>query len=323
VQLFRAGVVLVAAYVALVAMSARELSAQKTKASPDTVTGSDSTGATADSTKEAKEANDNDEGGAHGRLTAGVSFGRLNYAGGWSERATSATLRYRPFGWLSIGVSPTFAHKEEPTGVASRPTATATGITDIPVEIGVDHAFDAPLSPNLGLGLGITLPVGDSVSGLGAGRAGGSLSLSGGISPVDHLGLHASIGRSLADYSIQSSFNGGAATFADAGLSLEVNDHLSVNLGVDGDVGHIDPQIGRSASLAGGISVATPLIGSISVNASHGISGATPLWSVAIGFGTEFAPLGSTARRAIGSAGNRLRRAFGGGRHGLAAKKKG
>ena len=88
-------------------------------------------------------------------------------------------------------------------------------------------------------------------------------------------------------------------------------------MGIDGDIGAIDPTYGRAVSLSGGVSVGLPLLKSLSLNASRGISGATPTWSVAIGVGTDFASIGSVS---VGGVAGRLRRAFGGGTHGLARK---
>lgn len=250
-------------------------------------------------------------------ITSGLSFGGLNYEGGRSERATSAVLRWHALPWLSIGATPTIAHSEEPSGVNLRQTTTSNGLTDLPVEISADHSFDAPLSPSLNLGIGVTLPVGKTASGFGSGSVGTSISLGGGLALSDKLGVHASGGRSLTDFSIESTFNGTSSAFGDLGLSLQATDQLSLSGGVDGDIGQPDPAYGRAASLSGGVSVALPYVSSVSLNASRGISGATPTWSFAIGVGTDFASVGSVALR---GASNRLRRAFGGGTHGLVAK---
>lgn len=301
--------VLLAASIALAGTSPHRLSAQGTTPPADTVKRADSTTAQPDSLHA------DDEGGVQARVTAGLTVGALNYPAGRTERATSATLRYRPVAWFSVAATPTFAHTEQPAAIAGRRPVTATGITDLPVEIGAEHAFDIPLSPDLGLGLGITLPLGDSATGLGAGHMGASLSLSGGISPIDHVGLHASLGRSLTDFSIQSSYSSGATGFGDAGVSVEVNDGLSFNVGVDGDVGRVDAQNGRSSSLTAGVNVSTPTMGAISLNASHGVSGMAPSWSVALGIGSDFAAVGTTSARSLRTATSQLRRAFGGGRH--------
>ena len=250
-------------------------------------------------------------------VTSGLSFGGVNYEGGRSERATSASLRWRALPWLSVGMNPTFARSSEPNAVITRPATKKSGLTDIPVEVNADHTFDAPLSPSVSLGMSITLPVGDTASGFGSGSVGSSVSLGGGLALTDKLGIHASAGRSLTDFSIQSTFNGTSSEFGDLGLSFQASDRLSMSAGIDGDIGAIDPTYGRAVSLSGGVSVGLPLLNSLSLNASRGISGATPTWSVAIGVGTDFASIGSVS---VGGAAGRLRRAFGGGTHGLARK---
>lgn len=287
--------------------------AQQPKAGARPPARADSTQAT-DSTAADSTADDADE--PEHRITSGVSVGGLSYEGGRSERATSAVLRWRALPWLSLGVTPTFSRATEPVGLLGR-TASRSGLTDLPVEISADHAFDAPLSPSLGLGIGITLPVGDSASGFGSGTIGSSISVGGGLSLTDRLGVHVGAGRSLTDFSLQSSFNGTSSEYGSVGVSLQANDAFSMSAGLDGDIGAVDPDYGRAASLSGGVSIVLPYVNSVSLNASRGLSGATPSWSFAIGVGTDFASIGSPGSR---DASARLHRAFGGGTHGLVAR---
>ena len=264
---------------------------------------------------EADSTSDDDDVPPH-VITSGLSFGGLNYDGGRSERATSAVFRWRALPWLSVGATPTFARSQEPNVIATRAAVSRSGLTDLPIEISADHAFDAPLSPSLNIGLGITLPVGDTATGFGTGSVGSSISLGGGIALTDRLGVHAGAGRSLTDFSLQSTFNGTSSEFGDVGFSLQASDQFSLSAGVDGDIGQVDPAYGRAVSLSGGVTMALPILNSVSFNASRGISGATPTWSFAIGVGTDFASIGSVS---LGGAASRLHRAFGGGRHGLVA----
>lgn len=247
-------------------------------------------------------------------VTTGLSLGGVNYEGGRTERATSASLRWRALPWLSVGMNPTFAHASQPNAVITRPATTKSGLTDLPLEVNADRTFDMSLSPSVSLGVSVTLPVGDTASGFGSGGVGSSVNLGGGLALTDKLGIHGGVGRSLTDFSIQSTFNGTSSEFGDAGLSFQVTDHFSMSAGVDGDIGAVDPTYGRAASLSGGMSVGLPLLNSLSLNGSRGISGATPTWSFAIGVGTDFAAIGSVSMR---SAARRLRNAFGGGTHGL------
>lgn len=291
-------------------MAAQQPAKPKSPTPRDTTARPDSV--EADSTK------DEEEEAAGRAVTAGVSYGGLNYEGGRSERATSAVIRWRALPWLSLGVTPTFARAAEP-GVTALQTTKSSGLTDLPVEIGADHSFDVPLSPSLSLAVGITLPVGDTATGFGSGSVGTSVTLGGGLALSEKLGVHASAGRSLTDFSIQSSFNGTSSEYGDAGLSLQATDRLSMSAGVDGDIGTVDPTYGRALSISGGVSFSLPYVSSMSINASRGISGATPTWSFAIGVGTDFASIGGVSLP-LRSAASRLRHAFGGGTHGLTAK---
>ena len=198
---------------------------------------------------EADSTADDEDAPAHA-VTSGLSFGGLNYDGGRSERATSAVLRWRAMPWLSVGVTPTFARSQEPNVIATRAAVSRSGLTDLPVEISADHAFDAPLSPSLNIGLGITLPVGDTASGFGTGSVGSSISIGGGLALTEQLGIHAGAGRSLTDFSLQSTFNGTSSEFGDVGMSLQASDKFSLSAGVDGDIGQADPAYGRAASVA-------------------------------------------------------------------------
>ena len=201
---------------ALSAAEAQNPVRPKASAQRDTTVAVDSTAA--DSTDD--EANE-----PRLAVTTGLSVGGVNYEGGRSERATSASLRWRALPWLSVGMNPTFARSSEPSAVITRPSTKKSGVTDIPVEVNADHTFDAPLSPSVSLGMSITLPVGDTASGFGSGSVGSSVSLGGGLALTDKLGIHGSAGRSLTDFSIQSTFNGTSSEFGDVGLSFQASDH--------------------------------------------------------------------------------------------------
>ena len=297
-----------AASLALSAAEAQTPVRPKVGAQRDTMVAKDS--AAADSTED--EADE-----PRHAVTTGLSYGGVNYEGGRTERATSASIRWRALPWLSVGINPTFARSSEPNAIVTRPATTKSGVTDIPLEVNADRTFDMPLSPSVSLGMSVTLPVGDTASGFGSGGVGSSVNVGGGLALTDKLGIHVGVGRSLTDFSVESTFNGTSSEFGDAGLAFQASDRLSFSAGIDGDIGAIDPTYGRSASLSGGVSVGLPLLNSLSLNASRGISGATPTWSFAIGVGTDFASIGSVSMR---SAASRLRHAFGGGTHGLAAK---
>ncbi len=253
------------------------------------------------------------------RFSTGVSAGSQSYVGGRSERALAAMLQWRAMPWLTLSVAPSYVSASEP-GTTSR--LSASGLTDIPISIEAGHSFSGSLSPSIGIGYGITLPVGDTLNGFGSGQVGSSLNIGAGIMPAPNFGLNAGVGRSLSTFSIRSGINGTASMWGDVSAWLQPagNDRMSFSAGYSTDLGSVDTTFGRSTSLNLGFNVRLFNQVALNVDATHGLSGASPEWGLAIGFGTAFPSLGSGRAR---SAVNQLSQVFGGGRHGLPSKKSG
>ena len=97
-----------------------------------------------------------------------------------------------------------------------------TGVVDLPVDATLSHDFKAPWSPGVALALGVSLPLGDTASGFGAGKAGYSTSVGLGFSPAERLWVHLGAGRSLTDVAMQSAFASGSGWGdASAGVSAD------------------------------------------------------------------------------------------------------
>ena len=253
------------------------------------------------------------------RFSTGVSAGAQSYVGGRSERALAAMLQWRAMPWLTLSVAPSYVSASEP-GTTGR--LSASGLTDIPISIEAGHSFSGSLSPSIGIGYGITLPVGDTLNGFGSGHVGSSLNIGAGIMPAPNFGLNAGVGRSLSSFSIRSGIDGTASMWGDVSAWLQPagNDHMSFSAGYSTDLGSVDTTYGRSTSVNLGFNVRLFNQVALNVDASHGLSGASPEWGFAIGFGTAFPSLGSArARTAV----NQLSQVFGGGRHGLPSTKSG
>ena len=253
------------------------------------------------------------------RFSTGVSAGSQSYVGGRSERALAAMLQWRAMPWLTMSVAPSYVSASEP-GTTSR--LSASGLTDIPISIEAGHSFSGSLSPSIGIGYGITLPVGDTLNGFGSGHVGSSLNIGAGIMPAPNFGLNAGVGRSLSTFSIRSGIDGTASMWGDVSAWLQPagNDRMSFSAGYSTDLGSVDTTYGRSTSVNLGFNVRLFNQVALNVDASHGLSGASPEWGLAIGFGTAFPSLGSARAR---SAVNQLSQVFGGGRHGLPSTKGG
>jgi hypothetical protein len=242
----------------------------------------------------------------------GVAASALQYDGGRSEQAFGGAIRWVPVRGFSLSANPTFVRQSVTATTAGVSTA-RTGLTDIPVTATVSHAFRGAYTPLVLGALGMTLPVGDTASGLGAGQASYSGSIGVGISPSEATWAQVGLGRALSGTSIRSAFGAGSS-WLDLGGGLSLTDQLSVDAGYSTDVGAIDAAYGRSSSVTAGVELEPKHGMSINLAASHGISGVAPTWSFSLGVGTAFPSLGHAAS-AMST--NVLSQNFGGGTHGL------
>jgi hypothetical protein len=246
-------------------------------------------------------------------LLFGVAGGALSYQGGRQEQALGAVVRWVATPWLSLSTTPTMARVREPSAVAPGTLQSSSGMVDLPIDATLSHGFHAPWSPGVALGLGVSLPLGDTATGFGAGAAGYSASAGLGFSPSERVWVHLGAGRSLSDVSMQSAFTNGNG-WGDASAGVSVTERFSVNGGYSTDLGAVDSTTGHSTSLNGGFSFDVKGPTTLNVNASHGLGGLAPRWSFALGLGTAFPYLNHLG---AGSPIDQLRETFAGGTHGL------
>lgn len=245
-------------------------------------------------------------------LQFGVASGGLRYPGGRSEQTLGAVFRWVPVRWLSLSATPTGSRVQEPATSSTRAVSRA-GLVDLPLEASASHAFTGRFTPTLSAGLGVTLPVGDTAAGFGSGSVGYSVTVGGGFTPTENVWLHASAGRSLSDFSVQSAYTSGSG-WADLSGGTSLTERVSVGAGYSTDLGAYDATIGRSSSLSGNLALTLQGATTFNVSASHGIGGAAPDWSLVVAVGTAFPYLNHLG---AGSSLSTLRNAFGGGTHGL------
>lgn len=268
--------------------------------------------APAPSTK-ADTARDDDDDALGRTFLFGLAGGALSYDGGRDEQALGAVLRWVPVRWFSLSATPTSVRARE-TAVGTLPATTRSGLTDIPVEATFSHRFrGVAWSPSVAASLGVTLPVGDTASGLGAGEVGYAASGGFGFSPAEQLWVHLGAGRSLTRFSVQSAFSSGTA-WGDASAGVSLTDRVGASVGYSTDLGVVDAALGRSTSVDGGVSIDVGRAGTVNLTGSHGLTGVAPRWSLGLGIGTAFPYLNHLG----GSSPNTtLQETFGGGTHGL------
>jgi hypothetical protein len=254
-----------------------------------------------------------DDEGVRLGLQFGVATGALHYKEGRSEQALGALIRWAPTRWFSLSATPSGVRVEEP--VSSTPQGPRSGLTDLPVEATVIHTFLATYKPTLSGSFGIMLPLGDTAGGFGTGRVGSSLSVGLGLAPSDRIWTHLGAGRSLSGFTTQSAVTAGDG-WGDASAGFSVTERWSLSAGFSSDLGSYDPTLGRSMSVSGGVDMAVVGATTLHLNASHGLGGAAPTWSLGMAFGTAFPYLNHLgASSSLGQA-NQL---FGGGTHGLSS----
>ena len=238
------------------------------------------------------------------RVTTGVTAGGLSFPDGRNQQGASAVVRWHPLAGVGLGITPSFTRVVFPTALGG---GSASGLSDVPVELTLDHEIDVPMSPTIGASLGATIPLGDSASGFGSGHVGSSIALGVGLSPVDRMSFHVGAGRPLSDFATQGALGGSRSTWGDAEASYQATSRLETSLGFDGDFSADSGTTPARALIAGlAFSVHGPL--TLTVNGGHGISGEAARWSLSVGLGTDFASLASlgsssSVRRAVSALG--------------------
>jgi hypothetical protein len=238
-------------------------------------------------------------------VTFGVTSGSMGFADQRTQEGVTAVARYRFLSSMSVAVSPTYAHVSFPSTLGG---GSVSGLTDLPIELDVDHSFDQFLSPTIGLALGTTLPVGDRQTGFGSGAVGANVGAGIGLSPNDALSLHVGVGKPLTDYSASSALGSSGSAWSDVEIGYQLSQHVNATLGYDGDLSTRD-SLGAARAVA--LSIATTIVGpyTLTMSGGHGVSGPAARWTFALGFGTDFAGL-----EALGSSSpiQRFFRAMGG-----------
>ena len=166
------------------------------------------------------DSSDDESDPENAKFLFGLAGGALSYSAGRDEQSVGAIVRWAPVNWLSLSATPTSVRARE-VAVGTVPATTRSGLTDLPLEVTLAHRLEgAAWSPSFAASLGVTLPVGDTASGLGSGEVGYSASGGVGFSPAERLWVHLGAGRSLTRFSVQSAFSSGTG-WGDASAGIE------------------------------------------------------------------------------------------------------
>ncbi len=236
--------------------------------------------------------------------------GALRFASGASERALGMTLGLHLWRWADLLVNPTFASATAPdTVIGGRSVAgrSVSGLTALPVGIGISHDIAARWHPSFSARVNFTIPLGDT-AGVGASQAGYGLSLDGSVSPTEDVSFSLGVSHALND-----AFSAGFATTSATSLSVGSwwqAGPVGLSASVSGDVA--GPAAGYSPSRSASFGVGVPVAGdwALQLDASGGLTTGAPEWSFMLGFGTTSGDVASVALSPLA----RLGKAFGVGR---------
>ena len=232
-------------------------------------------------------------------VTTGVTAGALSFPDGRTQQGASAVVRWHPVAGISLGVTPSFTRVVQSASLGS---GSKSGLSDVPVELTLDHTLHAVMSPTFGASLVATLPAGDTTSGLGSGKLGSAASLGVGLSPTEALSLHVGMGRPLSDFSPDGALGNSRSGWGEAEADYQITDRLEGTLGVDMDFS-ADSGLTPGRAFIGGLAFAVHGPLTLTMNGGHGVRGDAARWSFSLGLGTDFASI-----EALGSS-SRIRRA--------------
>jgi hypothetical protein len=267
--------------------------------------------AQADSTKKAAPNNATaDSGATRSSWGYGVGAGLLRFPGNAQEQAVSASVSGRFWDLVDISVNPAYVSATAADTVINGRTVkgrSASGLAALPLSIGISHDIAGPWSPSLGVGLGFSLPMGDT-TGVGSAQAGVGANLEFGVTPSEAFALSFGVSHALND-AFSSGVGNSSATQLSASSSVKVGS-VGVSATYSGDVGAAADGYSPAQSFGGGLSI--PLRGdfALTVDGSSGLTNGAPSWSMSMGIGTTPSGLASVMLSPMA----RVRKAFGAGR---------
>jgi hypothetical protein len=214
-------------------------------------------------------------------LSAGVTAGLARFNAAQSEQTLTAIIQAHPRSWLSLSAIPSLVRVSD-SGV------THGGLGDLPLVAAADHTLPGAWSPVIGAALVATLPTGNASCGLGSGVAGFGLDGGVAVAPVDRWQLSAGASHSLGGVGAQSTLSAPHATAVRLESAYSITARWTTSLGFGADVGSSDSTQALSRVLGAGASYRFAGDLAFTVDATRGLTSASPQWVLSVGFGTAF-----------------------------------
>lgn len=215
--------------------------------------------------------------GATQTWAATASAGSVHLSDTSSLSAVGGVLEYRALGWLTLGAAPTFVRSKVDT-------QTVSGFGDLPLTVAASKELATPWGPEFAAAAILTLPTGNAACGLGSGVTSVGVDAGAGISPVDPLHLSVDASRSLSAVTL-SALDAPHSTWLDFDADVDLTQRLTASASFGGDFGGVDTTAAaREVGAGARYTLSGPL--ALSVDVTHRLSGAAPMWGLAVTLGT-------------------------------------
>lgn len=224
-------------------------------------------------------------GAAQSPVGVGVAVGAARLSDARTEQAMTGVIQLRPRPWLTLSAIPSLLRVSNDTA-GSR--SVSRGLGDMPLIAGATATLPSRWAPTIGGALIVSLPTGNSTCGLGSGQTTVAIDAGLGVAATANLRLSADASRNLSGLAGQTSFTPSQATSLRLEAAADVAPRWTLGLSAGIDVGAADSTQPLSRVAAVGITHAIAGALAVTVDASHGVTTASPRWVVSIGFGTVF-----------------------------------
>ncbi len=218
-------------------------------------------------------------------VSAGVTAGFAHFNAAQSEQMFTGIVQVHLRSWLSLSAIPSLVRVSDSS---AGQTVTQSGLGDLPLVVATDHTLPGVWSPVIGAALVATLPTGSSSCGLGSGETG--VGLDGGltVAPAEQWQLSASASRNLGGLGSQSVLSAPRATALRLESAYGINDRWTAGLAFGADVGATDSTQALSRVIGAGGSYRIAGDMAVTLDATRGLTSASPQWVLSVGLGTVF-----------------------------------
>jgi hypothetical protein len=218
-------------------------------------------------------------------VNAGVTAGFAHFNAAQSEQTLTGIIQVHPRSWLSLSAIPSLVRVSD----SSTGRTTHSGLGDLPLAVAADHTFPGAWSPVIGAALIATLPTGNAACGLGSGETGVGVDGGLAVAPGDRWQLSASASRSVGGSGFQSVLSAPHATALRLEGAYGISDHWTASAAFGADVGSSDSTAALSRVIGAGAGYRIAGDVALTLDATRGLTNASPQWVLAIGLGTVFA----------------------------------